>query len=175
MATLYTLAYPSLAGADAEAIEAIRREHDPQSGMVRAHFTLVFGCDAVAVDDYARHVRDVSRSTPAVSFDCRYAMLNADARSGLVYVYLVPDEGYSGLSRLHDALYRGPLARHLRMDIPFVPHITLGVFHDKAMARSLCDQLNEHRFAVSGMVNTLSVVQLEPNGIRGLAAFQLAG
>lgn len=175
MDTLYTLAYPSLSGADLDAIETIRREHDPQSAMIGAHFTLAFGCDAVAADVYAAHVQGVSQSMPAVSFDCRYAMLNVDARSGLAYAYLVPDEGYSGLSRLHDALYQGPLARHLALDIPFVPHITLGVFHDAAMARRLCDQLNARRLVVSGVVNALSVAQRESGAIRGLAAFQLAG
>ncbi len=87
----------------------------------------------------------------------------------------MPDEGYNDLSRLHHALYQGPLARHLNLDIPYVPHITLGVFHDKALAKHLCDRLNERRLAVSGVVDVLSIAQLESDGVRDLAVFQLAG
>ncbi|HEX7749394.1 MAG TPA: 2'-5' RNA ligase family protein [Bordetella sp.] len=175
MATLYTLAYPLLSDADAAAIESIRREHDPQRGVVPAHFTLAFGCGAVPGGAYTEHVQTVSRTMPAVSFACRYAMLNVESRTGLAYVYLVPDGGYSGLSRLHDALYRGPLAEHLNLDIPFVPHITLGVLRDKADAKRLCDELNARGIAISGEVNALSVAALEAGKIRDLNTFPLIG
>jgi hypothetical protein len=175
MATLYTLAYPSLSGADAAAIEAIRRAHDPQRDVVQAHFTLAFGCDAVPGAAYAEHVQNVSHVMPVVSFMCRYAMLNVESRTGLAYVYLVPDEGYSDLSRLHDALYQGPLAEHLNLDIPFVPHITLGVFQDKVEAKRLCDELNARGVAISGQLNALSVAALEAGKIRDLKTFPLIG
>jgi len=175
MTTLYTLAYPSLSGADAAAIESIRREHDPQRDLVRAHFTLAFGCDAVPGAAYAEHVQNVSRVMPPVSFACRYAMLNVESRTGLAYVYLVPDEGYSGLSRLHDALYQGPLAEHLNLDIPFVPHVTLGVFRDKTEAKRLCDELNARGIAISGEVNALSIAALEAGKIHDLETFPLIG
>ena len=45
---LYTVAYPSVASSDAAFIEQFRRTHDlPYRDVVAAHFTLVFGCEAL--------------------------------------------------------------------------------------------------------------------------------
>ena len=118
---LYTLAYPVLSHDDALRVEAIRREHDPQFGVVAAHFTLLFACDAIDQEAYAAHVGAVSRAVSPIHFVCRNANLSADDAAGLASVFLFPDEGYGDLSSLHDALYRGPLAPHRRLDLPFVP------------------------------------------------------
>jgi hypothetical protein len=54
------------------------------------------------------------------------AMLGAEDGAETPYVFPVPDEGYSALSLLHDRLYSGPLVRCLRLDLMYVPHITIG-------------------------------------------------
>ena len=175
MKTLYTLAYPVLSHSDAQWIAALRGRHDPQAGIVEAHFTMVFACSAVAEDAYLAHVEALAGVSPPVRFTCRYAMLAADDQGARAYVYLVPDEGYSGLSRLHDGLYTGPLAERLRLDIPFVPHVTLGSTADRRAAKRLCDELNERGVAVDGRVDALTVAALEEGRLRDLARFALAG
>src|SRR5262245_22726723 len=52
-------------------------------------------------------------------------------------VFLVPDEGNSALSLLHDQLYTGPLVSHLRLDLQYVPHITIGTLSDREKAKRL--------------------------------------
>jgi len=100
-------------------------------------------------------------------------MLGSDDEAERGYVYLVPDEGYSGISRLHDALYSGPLSSHLRLDIPFVPHITLGASADRNSAKRLCDKLNVSGLTIGGSVAAISVAALQDGKISNLAEFPL--
>ncbi len=173
MKTLYTLAYPTISSNDLLYIEDFRRAHDPQCNAVQAHFTMVFGCAAIAEDVYTQHVQAVSRAVPPIEFVCRYAMLGTDHEAGRASVFLVPDEGYSGLSRLHDALYRGVLAEHLRLDFPYIPHITVGSTTDRIAARRLCDDLNRRGLEVRGSVTALMVAALEAHKIHNLVSVQL--
>ena len=48
------------------------------------------------------------------------------------YLFLTVREGSSDLVELHRNIYTGPLRPYLREDIPFVPHLTLGAFSDRA-------------------------------------------
>lgn len=172
MNALYTLAYPTLSPADADRIEAFRRLHDPQHDIVAAHFTLVFGCREIDERTYVEHVASVAQMSAPIRLHCCYAMLGTDeAARGLVY--LVPDEGYGAISRLHDALYGGPLSAQLRLDIPFVPHITLASSADRNAAKRLCDELNAAGVAIHGSLERLSVAALQGGKICNLAEFPL--
>jgi 2'-5' RNA ligase len=172
---LYTLAYPTVSASDRALLDRFRAEHDLRyRDVVAPHFTLAFGCTAVAEDDYCRHVAAVAQRTPAITFSCRYAMLGADHAEDTGYVFLVPDEGYAALSRLHDALYSGPLEPHLRLDIPYVPHVTIGTLADRRLAKQLCDELNVAGVRIEGRVGAVCVGALADGRIRDLATFPLA-
>lgn len=172
---LYTVAFPAFIGADAQRIEKLRSRHDPQhAGLLPAHFTLVFGCAAVAERDYLAHVQAAAGNAGPIGFHCRYAMLGADDESEMAYVHLVPDEGHAALSLLHDRLYTGPLAPHLRLDLPYTPHITLGRTADRAQAKAWCDRMNRVGVDLRGVVQALTVGTLEPGGFAQLAEFSLS-
>ena len=126
MRTLYTLGYPSLNDDDMSFIVRFRHEHDVRyRDVVAPHFTMAFGCNTVCELEYCQHVGAVAKANAPLHFSCRYAMLGSDDQDQTAYVFLVPDEGYSGFSLLHDRLYTGVLSSHLRLDIPFIPHITI--------------------------------------------------
>ena len=172
---LYTLAYPTLAPAAREFIDRIRNEHDlPYRDVVKPHFTMVFSCDQVEEKNYQLHVRDVSKNAAPIAFHCRYAMLGADDEAPLAYVFLVPDDGFSGLSLLHDRLYTGLLASKLRLDLEFIPHITIATLEDRAFAKSLCDRLNDDGLSIAGSVDSLTVAALEANRVQDIATFALS-
>jgi hypothetical protein len=171
MKTLFTLAYPVISIQDNQWIEVFRSEHDPQSGLVEAHFTLVYGCKTLDPASYAAHIESVGRDMAPIRFVCRYAMLGSERDRAPIF--LVPDEGFGELSRLHDALYTGPLADHLRLDIPFVPHITIGASNDRQVAKNLCDRLNARGLAIEGTVDSLTVASLESHKVRTLKSFDL--
>jgi 2'-5' RNA ligase len=174
MHDLYTLAYPRLAEMDRAFIEKFRAEHDLRyRNVVAPHFTMAFGCSAVAEPQYLDHVEGVALSSGRLRFCCRYAMLGADHQDDTAYVFLVPDEGNSSLSRLHDRLYSGPLAPHLRLDIPYIPHITIGTVDDREAAKKLCDKLNENGILIEGSVDALTVAAFENGRIRDICCFRL--
>src|SRR5262245_52203029 len=116
-------------------IRAFRARHDPEfCHLVAPHYTLAFGCEAIAEESYVQHVAEIAAATAPIRFACRYAALGADDVDDMAYVFLVPDEGNAAIARLHDRIYSGPLAPHLRLDLPYVPHITIGRTRDRRLA-----------------------------------------
>lgn len=174
--TLYTVAYPDCADQDLRTIDAWRAAHDPTGhALVRPHFTLVFACSAVDPAAYLAHVAAVAARTAPIPFHCRYAMLGADVHSPRAHAYLVPDEGYAALSLLHDALYSGPLAEHLRMDLDYTPHITVGTFASAPLARQWCAERNRVGVSVPGRVGALWVGEVVQERFEHRGQFALEG
>lgn len=172
---LYTLAYPTLSAADECWIEAFRERHDrPHVDVVKAHFTLVFGIDDVGYDCFRRHVEGVARSCASIVFCCRSAMPVKDHEQEVYHVFLIPDEGNCQILSIHDKLYQGPLKPHLRLDIPFIPHITIGTLNDPAEAKQLCDELNENDISIAGCIDRLTVSRLDGNQVEDLIDFRLS-
>lgn len=158
MTRLLTIAFPVLDAGDAAWIDAFRQRHDAQRRpVVAAHYTLVFGCSGVGLEAYTAHVAGIAATTQPVDFECRYAMLGADDEDDSAYVFLVPDQGSSRLALLHDHLYTGPLQPFLRLDLPYVPHITIGHSRDRIEAKAWCDGLNARGVRVAGAVRELAV------------------
>lgn len=175
MRALYTLAYPNIAPDNRLFIEAFRREHDlAHRDVVDVHFTLVFGNRDIQESDYIAHVQDIAATWEPISFVCRYAMLDADDTNDQAHVFLVPDEGYSGISLLHDQLYTGLLAPALRLDRPFTPHMTIGRLSDRATAQTLCDRLNSKGVSIDGSLDRLTICALENGRILDLATAPLS-
>ena len=155
MRKLYTVAFPSLSETDARYIAEIRARHDRQVSVLGPHFTLLFGCDRVDESAYVDHVRAVAASTMAFQFACLETAPDEDTGRG--YAYLVPELGRMDLVALHDRLYTGPMAPHLRKDKRFVAHMTIGHAANLDDAASLCDELNVEGVDISGSIDALVV------------------
>ena len=174
MRRLYTVAYPELSSEKQQLIDAFRQKHDPHFTMVAAHFTMVFGVDGVEDNAYIEHIQEAAKLTPKLHFCCRYAMLGADDSDDTAYVFLVPDEGYSAISLLHDRLYAGLLEPFHRLDIPYVPHITLASSKSREEMKSLCAELNSSGLVVAGELSRLTVGALESGSFTTLAELPLS-
>jgi 2'-5' RNA ligase len=120
-------------------IEDLRRIHDPHHGVVAAHVTLVFAFTSPAPEEVIRHAREVGGRFAPFDFVLKSTQAVRDATGEGSHVFLVPGPGAAEIVALHDALYGGPLAKQLRPDIPFVPHVTVGHFqsHQDAAAVAL--------------------------------------
>ena len=171
MRKLYTVAFPTLNEADARLIADIRARHDRQASVIGPHFTLLFGSDALAEADYIDHVRAIAATTPAFAFICRDAEPDADGRKGVVY--LVPELGRDELTALHDALYGGPMAPHLRQDVHFIAHMTVGHGASLAEAERQCDALNAEGLDIAGTIDAVVVGCVENARFVELARFAL--
>ncbi len=174
MRTFYTVSYPEVSPEAAVFMVNFRHDHDlPRHDVVAAHFTLIFGCKSLPEDEYTRHVESIARGSSAIAFSCQYAMLGADDADDTAYVFLVPNEGFAEISRLHDRLYTGILAPCLRLDVPYVPHITLGTTQDRHAAKALCDELNRQGVRVDGQLRTLTVGVLQDGKFLNLSVHRL--
>ena len=175
MATLYTVSYPDVAPEALSFMERFRHEHDlPYRDVVAAHFTMVFSCKTIELPDYTEHIAAVARRSEPIRFSCRYAMLGTDEFvDDTAYVFLVPDEGYSGISLLHDRLYTGQLQPYLKLDVPFIPHITIGTLKDRSAAKALCDELNRNGVCIEGTLRSLTIGVLEDGKLKNLSSHAL--
>jgi 2'-5' RNA ligase len=133
---------------------------------------VVFGCNAISLPEYTEHIAAISAKSNAIHFSCRYAMLGTDFEDS-ANVFLVHDEGYSKISLLHDRLYTGLLRPFHRLDIPFIPHITIGTLKDRVAARALCDNLNREGVRIEGALRALRVVSLEDGKLKNISSHEL--
>ena len=171
MRKLYTVAFPTLSEDDARFVAAIRARHDRQAGILGPHFTLLFGCEALDEASYLEHVRKIAASTAAFPFTCLEAESDADDGRGVVV--LVPDLGRGEITALHDRLYTGPMAPHLRKATHFVAHMTIGHAAGAAAAAALCDALQADGVDVAGSIDALVVGCVEHGRFVELARFAL--
>lgn len=171
--TLCVLAYPILQPDDAEWIDRFRAAHDARKhAMIRPHITLVFPTDHVDAPSVRGHVQAVAGTSPAIRFTCRRAMAWPEREETLVY--LVPEEGWSALSRLHQRLHSGPLAIARQWSPPFLPHITIGRTVDYGLAQRLCDDINGAALTVPGVIETLTLTTIADGRVADALSFRLS-
>jgi 2'-5' RNA ligase len=149
--------------ADLARIETLRRRHDPQAAIIPAHVTLVFPFETDDLPGITDHINEVIASHGPIALRLSaYLAVRAhdDSQS---HIFLVPDQGRAEIEALHDALYEGPLASHLRGDIPFIPHVTIAVFDFHDEAEDFVRELGQ-----VGMPGTLSIVDVIEFGASGI-------
>lgn len=73
----------------------------------------------------------------------------------------MPDEGHSDIVKLHDKFYEGEIAPHLRLDIPFIPHIGVANSPDPRVCKRLADKLNRRDFRLEGEIEALDVASYD--------------
>src|ERR671933_42157 len=119
---------------------------------VMARLVLAYPVRDLAPDAF---VADVSRQAAGcvrIPFVLRWALPFKDVTGEGTDVFLVPEEGFSALARLHDRLYAGALASRLRLDIPTIPHLTVAHSADPQACKRLADALNARPLAISGTI-----------------------
>lgn len=123
--------YPKL---DMSKVEDFRKKYDPYTNLVRAHITFVFPLpeDKIPKQVLVDHLSAIARKWKP--FDIRMTDLS---RSWEHWLFLDVEKGNQEIINLHDELYTGPLAPYLRIDLPYDPHIGLGLFTDKSVEFSV--------------------------------------
>lgn len=168
--------YPTLSEEDFEWIQSVRREHDPlYYGVVDPHVSLVFPMDNIKVPTLLDHVQRQARSTAPFEVVFRCAILGDPDFENHAHAFLVPDEGFSDIVRLHDRLYTGPVADFLRLDIPFIPHVGIANTPEPEDCKALVDELNRERFEIWGRVDALDVVEYDGETVQTVKQFSLSG
>lgn len=168
---LAIVAFPRFTAADRAAIRAVRERHDPQFALLDPHFTLVFPVEAPLHDivGEARSVADASAPFP-VTLNSILAVRDALGAGG--HVFLVPERGAREVSALNARLYSGALKGH-RVEIPYVPHITVAASADFLGCQVLAAELARNRWNVNGSIESLSVLKVTGAGVMTMAELPL--
>jgi hypothetical protein len=169
---------------DAEVIQQFRQIHDQAYvHAVAAHWTLIFPGKArpndqntigtIETSDLEAHIAEVARRHEQIPFTCRYAMLHADRLSDNCHLFLVPDEGFSAICRLHDDLYTGIMRPFLVLSLPYVPHIGIATSDDPDHLKDVGDEWNRQRRTISGVIEELWLASYDGKRVQNRVKFEL--
>jgi hypothetical protein len=170
---LHVITYPELRPADYEMIQLFRRDHNSLYRVIEPHFTIVFSVPDMQAADFMAEVRRAAAGVAAINFCCRCAVTNKDSFSNNYDAFLVPDEGFSSIVRLHDRLYGDLLSWHHRLDVNYIPHISIANSPDVYAIKKIVDQWNEKPFAISGTISSLDVINYENRVITTIEKIKL--
>ena len=145
-------------------VESFRRRHDPLADALPAHVTLVFPFPTnLTVTQIGSHIRRIVGNWPSLPVSFRDV-------EGIVdeFVVLMLRERVDAIIALHDKLYGGVLKTHLRDDIAYQPHVTLGrVAGNPSHADFLAMQqiaAREVRGEWRCVLRELAIITLQPDG-----------
>ena len=158
---LHVVAYPELANADLEVIQECRRAHNSLYNVIGPHFTIVFSVTDMSAADFIAEIKKQAANTTAIRCCMRCATINNDAFSNNYDAFLVPDEGFSQVTKLHDKLYSGKIAHHHRLDISYIPHLSIANSPDPKVIKKIVDRWNEKEFAIEGIISSLDIINYE--------------
>jgi hypothetical protein len=168
------VAYPTLSQADYTWIQALRTQHDSHHPLIAPHFTVIFPTDRLDPMVMLDHVVTRTRTITHFSFILRCATTVKDSFSTKTHLFLVPDEGYSALVKLHDALYTHMLASELSLDVPYIPHITVGDDVDPNVLRPVATAINAQNICIGGQITALDIVVYANSSVQTTERVQLA-
>jgi 2'-5' RNA ligase len=146
-------------------VEAVRRQHDPQSGHIAAHITLVFPFESELGDEALHnHVEAVAHSVPP--FQVRLQGVSGHEEE---YLFLNFTAGIGAVIALHDRLYTGPLSEHLSPAHAYRPHITLGRLRARAAFYAALRHAQGLALFVEAEVTAVHIVTLRDDSLRAWA------
>ena len=172
--SLLVLGYPKLKAEDFEWIQNIRLKYDSRFyNVVNPHFTIVFPVFNLLQNEFTEDIIKNTSDIKKIEFFLRCAVIVKDSFSDYTDIFLVPDEGYSNIVKLHDKLYSGILKNELRVDIPFIPHIGVGGFTNPVESKAAADDLNKSNFLIEGIIDKLDIVNYNYPEVESIKEIQL--
>jgi hypothetical protein len=167
--------YPTLSSDDFNWIQLIRQRHDRLFfKAIAPHFTIVFPTDEINESSMIEHLNQ--KLSKFEAFDCvfRCAIIGDPNFMGHAHVFLIPDEGFSNLVRLHDRLYTGILEAELRLDLPYIPHIGVASLPNVEECKTIVDELNQQKFEIRGRIDTLDIIGYDGKTTWGIKKYVFA-
>ena len=103
-------------------IDAFRAQHDPLATRIGAHLTLVFPFPTnLTSTQLASHIKRIVGNWPQLPVSFR----DIESLQEEFCIQMVREKSEAVIA-LHDKLYSGALKDHLRVEMEYRPHITLG-------------------------------------------------
>ena len=79
------------------------------------------------------------------------------------------------LADVADIYESGILASHLRKDIPYVPHITVGSSRSKEACGQMASKLESSTVRIDGIVDAVTVLTFQDDIVKAAAKISLSG
>lgn len=171
MSAVEVVAKPEFGRADLEWLTHLRHMRAHSAGAPA--FTLVFPGAAAGTPEIVKHVDAICTATARIRFCLRSAMIVPENKMGLYHVFLVPDEGFGAIIRLHERLHAGPLACCLCPDMPYIPHVTVASTTEFTAARQTMAMLNAKDLSIAGRIDEVEVHERDSAVPRCVAKVQL--
>jgi 2'-5' RNA ligase len=169
---LAIVGFPDLDADDRHWIESFRAVHDPQAARLSVHFTLVFPLEA-RLEDLEAEAVAVADVTAPIDFEIQRADVVVDRLGQGSHIFLVPDEGAANIVALHERLYSGVLKPQRRNDVPYLPHLTVGLAADTLGALELAASLDIGARLVRGQLGALDIVDVSAPRVRSVGTYPL--
>lgn len=116
--------YPTI---EHQGFHDFRNKYEPYASLLPAHLTFVFPLEeSFGLEKFKAHVVNVLEQWQP--FDMHFCKLE---KTWDHWLFLGAEEGNDKAIALHDELYQGPLKPYLREDLPYNPHIALGLFSEE--------------------------------------------
>ena len=165
---LLVLAYPEISKYDYERIQEFRKDNDELNyRLVAPHFTIVFPLPVdLNGDTFVAEVVKQTRDFQAIDFIIRCAALNKDFSNEYYHTFLVPDEGYGKILKLHDNIYADMLFPFRLLQVDFIPHIGIGNSKEARKCLAMVEKWNKTEFAIPGRIERLDVASYENNTVQ---------
>lgn len=140
-------------------LDAFRRKYDPRVAVTPPHVTFLFPVDAsIGEREISDHIAAVIKNWKLFSITLEGAVLSWDN-----LIFLTVSNGKSEIIKLHDQLYTGLLASHLRSDIEFIPHVTIGVANGEN-GKQILKEARQLQINQGVVVNKLSLIRCKDDG-----------
>ncbi len=173
---LAVLNYPTVSQQDYDWIQTIRRKYDPlYFSLIEPHLTFVFPTENITEAELVDHVCSHAAGLAPLEAVFRCAVLGDADFQDHAHAFLMPDEGFSQIVRLHDRLYTGILRPELRHDLPFFPHIAFANACEPADCQLIVDEVNAEKFELRARVETLDVVGFDGKRVWTIKRIALSG
>lgn len=172
---LHVVAYPTLAQADYDRIQSVRKLHNGLYPIIEPHFTIVFSVPDMDAAAFIAEIKEQSQGIAAIPFCIRCAVICKDSFSNNYDAFLVPDEGHSAVVKLHDRLYSGKLSRHHRLDVSYIPHLSIAYSPDVQHIKKIVDHWNKTEAPISGVIGTLEIINYENRVITTIERVEMEG
>lgn len=172
MESLEVIARPHFAKDDLAWLTDIRSRRAGSRGP--PYFTLVFPGVDMPPAAFAERIRRNAGDFPRIRFRLRSALVVPEHTVARFHVFLIPDEGFGAILRLHDVLHAGPIEAAISPESPYLPHITVATTTNHAAARKVAQALNQGSLDIEGHIDALEVERRDGEVIRKVAEIPLA-
>jgi 2'-5' RNA ligase len=172
--SLLVISYPELHKSDYDLIQSWRERYDSEFvNIINPHFTLVFPVENITYESLLTHVQKCSANIKKIPLVINTVKLHKSKIDSNYFLFALPEKGYDEIIKLHDQLYMGILADELRRDMPYLPHITIGVFAGENNCRIAAETINKKTFSIKAELLTLSIIEYNNKQIKLLTNLDL--